>query len=811
MFSRDNRSRFNSENRVDLDSFFTEAAEIFRPVEAATSERIWNNVKHNLPPSTKRRLRPLAVAIAATFLILAVGVGGFAAGQGWLGVPIAKHDPVVKPVDEKGSNPPTHGAMPVAKTEPVIQLDLAMQSHPVAKTSFSLVEGKNHVLPLFPKDPLRPFANYDWFYPVPSVVINSRFDPAKRVLKFKLRQSASPDALSRARQEIAHAYVVSGRVNVKPEDINIQPLQRSGYKLVIDTAQGDLPVKERHSEAVHSGMTPVSLTIPEEYKNLIENLKTDPDFVTLLATSYYDFEYSNSASIEAQELRSVSHKALEEIAGGVRLSGPVIVDRRGKQEFLHQMRNEVVVWTKGYGLEAQAMTELALKQLSRLEPMTYREFLDQRGQLVIWNEETARLELAPEKYNLVTNETKKYLEEQTAIKQLSKTISDLAKKEQDESKFYDQLRKTFELDAKMKGGVAGIFEADLSMDLKQSYDNLSGGEKKSLAEYHRSASNESEFESKHSKKSDDTFRGRNELTGTNPKGFDLYLLNDEKIVGETLFGSHQVKLHGVKTVAVSEEIPIEVEPVVVAPIAPARPVAEVEIATLQNYAGRPETVPAHYLQCDGRAVARAIYPELFNRIGILYGKGDGTTTFNLPDARGEFIRGADDMGSAAGARGVDGGRTVGSSQSDAVQDHGHAQSLIVNQKHDHRIIDVYHINGGATSMTHTNDGHPLSMHALIAGFPYGNAPTAETPKSPDGIPAGIFAGPEQPGAFQGTHLLKELDGNGRKQDDRWAVTTAVGNPKQPVEGGIGGPTEGKHDAKETRGRNIATLVIIRAE
>ena len=78
MFSRDNRSRFNSENRVDLDSFFTEAAEIFRPVEAATSERIWNNVKHNLPPSTKRRLRPLAVAIAATFLILAVGVGGFA-------------------------------------------------------------------------------------------------------------------------------------------------------------------------------------------------------------------------------------------------------------------------------------------------------------------------------------------------------------------------------------------------------------------------------------------------------------------------------------------------------------------------------------------------------------------------------------------------------------------------------------------------------------------------------------------------------------------------------------------------------------
>ena len=69
------------------------------------------------------------------------------------------------------------------------------------------------------------------------------------------------------------------------------------------------------------------------------------------------------------------------------------------------------------------------------------------------------------------------------------------------------------------------------------------------------------------------------------------------------------------------------------------------------------TAPLGYLICDGSAVSRTIYPELFNAIGTLYGVGNGTTTFNLPDLRGEFIRGIDN------GRGVDAGRALGSSQS----------------------------------------------------------------------------------------------------------------------------------------------------
>ena len=42
-------------------------------------------------------------------------------------------------------------------------------------------------------------------------------------------------------------------------------------------------------------------------------------------------------------------------------------------------------------------------------------------------------------------------------------------------------------------------------------------------------------------------------------------------------------------------------------------------------------VPAGYLLCDGAAVSRTMYPDLFSVIGTTYGAGDGSTTFNVPD------------------------------------------------------------------------------------------------------------------------------------------------------------------------------------
>lgn len=75
--------------------------------------------------------------------------------------------------------------------------------------------------------------------------------------------------------------------------------------------------------------------------------------------------------------------------------------------------------------------------------------------------------------------------------------------------------------------------------------------------------------------------------------------------------------------------------------------------------------PAGYLICDGSQVSRTTYADLFAVISTTYGEGDTTTTFNLPDLRGEFIRGFDD------GRGADAGRAFGSFQSDEFESHAH--------------------------------------------------------------------------------------------------------------------------------------------
>ena len=77
------------------------------------------------------------------------------------------------------------------------------------------------------------------------------------------------------------------------------------------------------------------------------------------------------------------------------------------------------------------------------------------------------------------------------------------------------------------------------------------------------------------------------------------------------------------------------------------------------------TIPTGYLECNGAAVSRTTYAALFSFIGTQYGAGNGSSTFNLPDLRGEFVRGFDN------GRGVDSGRGIGSSQSGQNLSHDH--------------------------------------------------------------------------------------------------------------------------------------------
>jgi microcystin-dependent protein len=99
--------------------------------------------------------------------------------------------------------------------------------------------------------------------------------------------------------------------------------------------------------------------------------------------------------------------------------------------------------------------------------------------------------------------------------------------------------------------------------------------------------------------------------------------------------------------------------------------------------------PSGFLYCNGQAVSRTTYSALFTVISTAFGAGDGSTTFNVPDFRGEFIRGWDD------ARGVDSGRTFRSFQNWTNLSHSHNCSGIT----------VNHSHGGNTSNENVDHAH----------------------------------------------------------------------------------------------------------
>lgn len=92
-------------------------------------------------------------------------------------------------------------------------------------------------------------------------------------------------------------------------------------------------------------------------------------------------------------------------------------------------------------------------------------------------------------------------------------------------------------------------------------------------------------------------------------------------------------------------------------------------------------VPTGWLKANGAAISRSVYSALFAVIGTTYGAGDGSTTFNVPDYRGEFLRAWDD------GRGIDVSRALGSMQTQSYQ------------SHDHPITDPGHVHSYSQSTT----------------------------------------------------------------------------------------------------------------
>ncbi len=155
---------------------------------------------------------------------------------------------------------------------------------------------------------------------------------------------------------------------------------------------------------------------------------------------------------------------------------------------------------------------------------------------------------------------------------------------------------------------------------------------------------------------------------------------------------------------------------------------------LKPFAGA--TAPNGWLACDGSAVSRTDFPDLFQAIGTDWGPGDGATTFNLPDLRGKVPMGADGtypLGSSGGAATTtltvaqlpahnhpvtDPGHThavTDPGHTHTVTDPGHTHA-ITDPGHTHAVTDPGHVHG-VTDPGHvhgvTDPGH---VHASqVAG------------------------------------------------------------------------------------------------
>lgn len=125
------------------------------------------------------------------------------------------------------------------------------------------------------------------------------------------------------------------------------------------------------------------------------------------------------------------------------------------------------------------------------------------------------------------------------------------------------------------------------------------------------------------------------------------------------------------------------------------------------------TVPSGWLECDGSAVSRTTYAALFSVIGTAYGTGNGTTTFNLPNYKDQFLRGFDSSGTDASSRTDRGdgttGANVGTKQTYDTKQHTHAFTGAAVDDHKH--FEFATTDGGNTSNnTNLTNGTYVSVN-----------------------------------------------------------------------------------------------------
>ena len=135
--------------------------------------------------------------------------------------------------------------------------------------------------------------------------------------------------------------------------------------------------------------------------------------------------------------------------------------------------------------------------------------------------------------------------------------------------------------------------------------------------------------------------------------------------------------------------------------------------TVSMWSGTAASVPSGYLLCDGSAINRVNYTDLFNAIGTAHGSGDGSTTFNLPNLRNRFVVGEGTSYALAATGGSADATLV--SHSHTVDSHTHASGNLQADNHSHSdgtlSVDSHSHSDGSLSV----GGHTHNFNGNISG------------------------------------------------------------------------------------------------